>query len=147
MSTWLMNIGTNFALAHDDYYNERGSLAKIINRTGATSVKGTLVAASTAYSAAVMLPVTGYDVIGVVYESGIANGSSMWIWLPGSHCRALLVNSTGMSRGQRMAASLTTLGRMTTSTSDTDHARIGFSLQVQSGGTDILGIIAFNVIN
>lgn len=143
MAVYFLEVGENYAICYDADTSEKGHLAKMTNGTGSTSVKGTLVAASTTMSAAVMIPATGYDIIGVIYESGVLANSPVWVWLPGSYCRALLVDSVGMSRGQRLAASTSTLGRMTTSTSDSDHLRIGFSLQVQSGGTDVLGLFAF----
>ena len=46
MAIHLMHIGGVVALGYDDATYERGVLLKYINRTGHTSVKGELVAAS-----------------------------------------------------------------------------------------------------
>lgn len=63
---------------------EGGYAIKLINRTGATSIKGYLVSASPYRDTACTLTVAGNpNCIGVFYESGIANGSSSWIVING----------------------------------------------------------------
>lgn len=57
-----------------------GVAVRLTNRTGAASVKGTVVCASSAYDNAVNLIVVDIpDPIGVIYEDGIADGQEVWV--------------------------------------------------------------------
>jgi hypothetical protein len=59
---------------------EGGRAIKIVNRTGAASVKGYMVRPSPSYDTSCTLSVVDVpDPIGVVYNSGVANGSEMWV--------------------------------------------------------------------
>lgn len=59
---------------------EGGRAIKIVNRTGAASVKGYMVHPSPSYDTSCTLSVVDVpDPIGVVYDSGVANGSEMWV--------------------------------------------------------------------
>lgn len=63
---------------------EGGYAIKLINRTGAVSVKGYAVTASSAYdNACSNIVVNVPNPIGVVYESGVADGSPMWVVVSG----------------------------------------------------------------
>lgn len=59
---------------------EGGRAIKIVNRTGATSVKGYMVRPSPSYDTACTLSIVDVpDPIGVVYEAGVSDGSEMWV--------------------------------------------------------------------
>jgi hypothetical protein len=59
---------------------EGGRAIKIVNRTGAASVKGYMVHPSPSYDTSCTLSIVDVpDPIGVVYDSGVANGSEMWV--------------------------------------------------------------------
>lgn len=63
---------------------EGGYAIKLINKTGAPSVKGEVVCASTNVdNAFVKIVVDRPDPIGVIYESGIADGQEAWIVVSG----------------------------------------------------------------
>ena len=61
-----------------------GMAVKLINNTGAPSIKGYCVTNSDALDDAVKLvPVNEPDCIGVFYESGVANGDYAWVVVGG----------------------------------------------------------------
>lgn len=63
---------------------EGGIAVKLVNRTGAASVKGKLVVADSANNDSVVLTGAGdVECFGVFYEDGIANGSAAWIVVAG----------------------------------------------------------------
>jgi hypothetical protein len=63
---------------------EGGDAVLLINRTGASSVKGEVVALSLSYdTACTLITVDRPDPVGVFYESGVANGSEAWIVISG----------------------------------------------------------------
>lgn len=84
---------------------EGGYMVRVYNRTGAASVKGTLVSASDSYNYSVRLtPVGGLDSVGVVYEDGIADGSYMWIVTSGK-AQVRFCNATTLGYFARMSIS------------------------------------------
>lgn len=63
---------------------EGGYAIKLVNRTGAISVKGYAVTPSDVYDNAVKKIVVDVpNPIGIVYESGVADGSTMWVVVAG----------------------------------------------------------------
>jgi hypothetical protein len=74
-----------------------GGIAKLFtNKTGAASVKGKLVEASSAQDDAVALTgINDVDCIGVFYEDGVADGSEAWIVYAGVADVALDDNTAG----------------------------------------------------
>jgi hypothetical protein len=139
------------AIGYDTTTNERGFLLKMINRTGHSSVKGELVAASTSADREVILQASEYDTIGIVQEAGIAEGSEMWVWQVGSVCQALLKNSVTAARGE-LALAADTDGRLDRTTNpgsglpgtDTHFKEVGHVLQNVTGGTNQLCLISFH---
>ena len=75
MTLSLLQHGGVVALGYDSATNERGYLVKLVNRTGASSVKGTLVSASTTADREVIKQTNEYDTLGVIQEAGVAEGS------------------------------------------------------------------------
>jgi hypothetical protein len=88
-----------------------GFYSTYTNRTGASSVKGTIVVSSTNYDSAVeTAPVSSDMPIGVIYDNGIANGSPVKV-VVGGRAQVLLQNTVSSTRGYWCGTS-TTAGRM-----------------------------------
>lgn len=65
-------------------FTPEGGLAILMkNRSGAPTVKGSSVHTSTTYDNAFELQTSGFDTIGFVYESGIADGDDCYIVIAG----------------------------------------------------------------
>ena len=65
---------------------EGGFAIKLTNKTGAETVKGTVVAvysATAVDNAFKLAPIDSLDPIGVVYEAGVADGSAAWVVVSG----------------------------------------------------------------
>jgi hypothetical protein len=112
------------------------------NRTGASSVKGTLVVSSTNFDSAVEAAPAGSDMpIGVIYESGVANSLPVKV-VVGGRAQVLLVDAAASTRGYWCGVSTATAGRMAQSATvpaTTDHFReIGHSMETKTGGTNVL---------
>jgi hypothetical protein len=141
------------ALGYDSVTNERGFLVKMINRTGHSSVKGELVACSTATDREVILQANEYDTVGVVEEAGVAEASEMWVWMTGSVCQVLMKNTVAAVRGDILIAADTD-GRADDLANpggglpgtDTHFKECGHIMQSVGGGTNVLAlaILHFN---
>lgn len=94
----LISLG-NTAIGQNTTTNERGHLVRMVNGTGATSFKGTLISASTTTDNQFVLQANEFDAFGVVAESGIASGQECWIWVNGSTCEVLWENGQSSTRG------------------------------------------------
>lgn len=77
---------------------EGGLAVKYVNGTGAPSVKGDVVGPSTAADGRFILETNEFDAVGVVYESGIADGSPCWVVISGQ-ADVLLEDGTASTRG------------------------------------------------
>ena len=84
---------------------------ELINLTGAVSVKGTSVSGD-----GFIIPTVPYDNIGVVYESGKANGVKTKVVLSGL-CEALLEDGSTSGYGGWLRLSTNQLGRVVNTTS------------------------------
>ncbi len=139
---------------YDSSTGERGTQVKISNRTGETSVKGKLVHPSSTNDNAVELvsAASPYTPCGVIYEAGIANGSDMWIWCPGSIVEFLMENSDATTRQDWLRASATTNGRVQSSAvptppnADSHFTECGHALESNAGGTDQLVLGFFHTL-
>ena len=125
------------------FTSEGGVYETFINNTG-TSVKGTIVIASTSVNDAVdIAPANSPMPIGVVYESGITNGSSIKVVVYGK-AQVLLKDGEIAVNGYWCGVS-DTAGRMyqlSTVPATTDHNReIGHSIQANSSGTNVLSMV------
>lgn len=123
---------------------EGGIYGSFINNTG-TSLKGTVVAISSSLPNAVdIAPAGSVTPVGVIYESGIPNGSPVKIVIYGK-AEVLLENSQASSLGYWCGVSTTQAGRMiqlsTVPITEQLNNRIGYSLQSVSGGTDVLSLV------
>lgn len=133
---------------------EGGIAVQLTNRTGANSVKGTLVHPDSATSDGVILvPVNDADPIGVVYEAGIADGSLLWIVIAGiaevyfvngatqgQFARMCVTADTNDAPGFAMAEAVPTPPLAT----DKHFQEIGHVLQTVAAGNLARCIIHFN---
>lgn len=75
-----------------------GIMVRLTNKTGANSVKGTVVYADPAVDNAFEInPTSGDMPFGVVYDNGIADGAECWVVVAGI-AEVLLVNSVASTR-------------------------------------------------
>ena len=129
---------------------EGGVAIKLTNKTGANSVKGTIVVADPDVDNAFEIaPADTQSPIGVVYEAGVADGSDAWVVVYGI-AEVLLKDSTTSTRGYWAKVSDTN-GRADITTSNppvataAEHSKeIGHGLESKSGGTDVLTKIAMH---
>lgn len=147
MAISLLEHGDVVALGYDSATNERGYLIKMINRTGASSVKGLLVSCSTATDREVIKQANEYDTIGVIEEAGVAEGSEMWVWMTGSVCQVLMKDTVAAVRGDILLAADTDGRAIGTSNpgsglpaTDTHFKECGHFLESKTGGTDVLAL-------
>lgn len=125
------------------FTSEGGMYQVFINKTGSNSTKGTIVVASTTTDNAVGLaPGETKMPIGVIYESGIADGSPVKVVTYGK-ADVLLKNGESATHGFWCAVS-DTAGRMyqESEPNPTEHYReIGHCLESKSSGTNVLARI------
>lgn len=139
--------------SYKKYFSNYGSpLTTVINKTGSASVKGTLVAVHNSIDRAVRIPVAPYDIVGVVYTNGIADGGEIKI-ITGGLAEILLVDGTASGSAHWMRASSDAYGRGVCTTDPTglgaltadDHFKeIGHSIQAVSAGTNKLCLTIFH---
>lgn len=85
-----------------------GHLIKLTNKTGGNTVKGQLVvvySATAVDDAFATAGVSSANVVGIVYEAGIADGSEAWIITGG--IADVLMDGGGSARGDRIISSAT----------------------------------------
>ena len=132
---------------------EGGSTFTLTNGTGSASVKGSVVSASTSADSSFILQTNQYDAIGIVYESGIANGQPCRVVYSGI-AEVLFEDGVAPVRGYWVQAH-TTDGRATNLTepsgggfvnSNEHFKEIGHCLESKSAGTDVLAkcVVHFN---
>ena len=123
---------------------EGGLYVTLINGTGAASVKGTVVVASTAIDKAVRIAPANSDMpMGVIYDNGVANGGNVKVVVCGN-AETLLKNGQAASRGFWCGIS-DVAGRMyqvVNPPSTTEHNReLGHSLETKASGTNVLALV------
>ncbi len=97
LSSALQNL-SDFKSGKFWFTPEGGIAIKKINKTGAPSVKGTLVdESSTTDNGFKVTEANSNDVIGVVYEDGIADGDECYMVISG-RCQVLLKDTTAATR-------------------------------------------------
>lgn len=126
------------------FTSDGGIYEVFTNNTGATSVLGTIIVASTAVDNAVSIaPADSSMPIGIIAENGVANGSTVKVVTYGK-AYVLLKNGVASTRGFWCGVS-DTAGRMyqtSTAPSTTEHNReVGHSLQSVTSGTNVLALI------
>lgn len=134
---------------------ERGVFKVLLtNKTGAPSVRGSIVSCSTLHDLSFILQTNEFDAIGVVSENGIADGELCYVIVNGI-ADVLLENGTASVRGNWVHAA-TTDGRADASLSQpsgggfenaSEHFKeIGHCLESKIAGTNVLAkcIVHFN---
>jgi hypothetical protein len=123
---------------------EGGVYQLFVNDTGEPSVKGTIVTVSMSVDSAVRVaPADSQAPIGVIYESGVPNGSPVKVVVYGK-AEVLLKDGVSSNRGYWCGVS-DTAGRMTQAVApaNTDERlrQIGYSLEGKTGGTNVLSLV------
>jgi len=143
-------ITGNDTIPTKGYVDTYEGKVKIVNKTGANSVKGMVVAVSTVTDNSFMVnPIDGDFPMGIVYEDGIADGQETWVTVSGK-AQVLLVDAVATTRGYIMVSSSTTAGRVDTTlaipTPVVHFREIGHVLESKTAGTNVLvwAIIHFN---
>jgi hypothetical protein len=139
------------AIGYDSATNERGFLLKVTNRTGASSVKGLLVSASTTTDREAIKQANEFDCFGIIQEAGVAEGSEMWIWMNGSICQVMFKDGVTPARGE-VAMCADTDGRADRFANpgsglpaiETHFKEIGHLLESKSSGTDVLALVCLH---
>jgi len=125
------------------FTTEGGLFETFVNNTG-TSVKGTIVVASTTVANGVdIAPISSTMPIGVIYESGIANGALVKVVVYGK-AEVLLQNGLASSLGYWCGVSNAVAGRMyqdVTPPTAFHNQEIGHSIQAVSSGTNVLSTV------
>jgi hypothetical protein len=86
------------------FTKEGGLAVYLINKTGVDSEKGRIVRGSAVTDDGVILTVINDpEIIGVMYEDGIADGERTWIVVSG-RCQVLLDDNTGSTAGNWVQA-------------------------------------------
>ncbi len=127
------------------FTSEGGYYETFVNNTGAESIKGTIVvASSTANNGVSIAPAGSVMPIGVIYEDGVDNNAEVKVVVYGK-AQVLLKNGEAATAGYWCGVSVDTAGRMyqvSTSPSTSEHNReIGHSLQSAVSGTNVLSLV------
>lgn len=129
------------------FTSEGGIYETFINKTGAPSIKGTIVVASTAtdvYNGVAIAPVSSPMPIGVIYENGIADGSPVKVVVYGK-AQVLLEDNSNAVNGYWCGVSTSQTGRMiqldSVPSTAQHNTEIGHSLQKVTGGTNVLALV------
>lgn len=133
---------------------EGGLAVQLTNKTGAASVKGTLVEADdTTDNAFKVMVADDPDPIGAVYEDGIADGEPCWVVVAGI-AEVLIEDGTAATRSYWAKVSDTVAGRADITNPAPaggaiaaleDHfTEIGHCLETKGSGTDVLAKIVMH---
>ena len=143
-------------LFYDPTTGERGLQIKLINKTGAASVKGSVLSSSPGTDQGVELcPADAYDPMAICYEAGVADGSEMWCWMPGSMCQMLLEDGTASTRDYWVRDSVTVAGRADATNAsppggtivalEAHSKELGHAAESKASGTNVLCLIHFHL--
>lgn len=128
--------------------DDGGYASELINKTGAASVKGTIVSASTSNdNAFIVTTADSQQPMGIVYDDGIPDGGLCRIISAGT-AYVLIKDATTATRGYWVKVSDDTAGRADATNAAPpggtvgaleDHmSEIGHCLESQGSGTDVL---------
>lgn len=124
-----------------------GYYITLINKTGANSVKGTIVIASTTTDNAVGIAPIGSDSpIGIILENGVADGLPVKVVVSGK-AYVLLADGLPSTRGYWCEVSSTQAGRMSqlvNPSPSTHWAELGHSLESKTAGTNVLSLVVLH---
>ena len=118
-----------------------GFAVQMVNKTGATSVKGTIVVASaTTDNGCAVAEASADDVLGVIYDSGVADGSAIWV-VVGGIAEVLIENATAANLRAYVSMSTTVAGRVNAAGVAASTLDIGSCIKAAVAGTDVLATI------
>jgi uncharacterized protein (TIGR02145 family) len=127
-------------------FTEEGGIAILLtNKTGAASIKGTVVKMHTDIDNAVIIaPTNDRTVSGIIYESGVQDGDEVWICTSGK-TKVLINDGEACVRGQW--AILGTNGRVTSVPNPAIYfwysGLIGIFTESKEIGTNVLATVIF----
>lgn len=129
---------------------EGGFAVRMLNQTGGASVKGTVVepqSGAVENRGVKAITADDPDLVGVIYESGIADGSLMWVVVSGM-AQILLQDSTAGTRGYWSRASASQAGRVNSTSAvppgggvtelDIHVREVGHCAETVDAGTNVL---------
>lgn len=131
---------------------EGGIAVKMINDTGAPSIKGTLIHPSATVDNGVSIETVEFDTIGVIYEDGIADGLEVWV-ITGGKAEVLLADGTTSTRGYwtfadpadgRANATLQLPPGGTIGAIENHFKEIGHCLESKTSGVNVLALIVLH---
>ena len=119
-----------------------GFMVKRINKTGASSVKGTVVTTSDTTDNAVRInPTNGDMACGVMFEDGIPDGQECWV-VTGGIAQVLLVDGVAGTRNYIAYSSTSVAGRIDTAATipaaSVHFTEIGHTNESKAAGTNVL---------
>jgi len=124
---------------------EGGIAIKMINATGANSVKGSVLSIDTVVERGVRLQVVEYDCIGIMYSDGVANGEDIWVVISGVAEVLLEDGIAGTIDYWTFAADVDGRADMlaqppggTITAIDNHFKEIGHCIETVASGTDVL---------
>lgn len=122
---------------------EGGFYITLINDTGANSIKGTIIEASTTDNACIVSATNSSSAMGIIYEDGVSNGNFVKVVVSGK-AEVLLEDGLDSTAGYWCGVS-NVAGRMfqlPAPTTAAEHNReIGHSLQSVANGTNKLSFV------
>ena len=124
---------------------EGGIALRLTNKTGAASVKGTIVEAhGTVDNAFRVCDANSVEAFGIVYEDGVADGSECLI-VVGGRCQVLLKDATASTRNFWVQTS-DVAGRADATNASpaaapTHFLEIGHAIESKGADTDVLAFI------
>lgn len=137
-------FNSRFPSGTNGFTPEGGIYEIFINKTGTASVKGTIVVASTSVDNAISIaPAASPMPIGVIYESGIDDGSPVKVVVYGK-AQVLLADGQGATHGYWCGVSNLVAGRMFQAALPPAlqlSQEIGQSIQTSSDGTNVLSLV------
>ncbi|WMJ84813.1 hypothetical protein ACS3UN_05185 [Oscillospiraceae bacterium LTW-04] len=137
-------FNSRFPATTNGFTSEGGIYETFINKIGANSVKGTIVIASTSVDNAVSIAPAGSSMpIGIIYESGIADGSAVKVVVYGK-AQVLLAGGQSATHGNWCGVSNSVAGRMYQDITPRivyHYQEIGHSIQTSSSGVDVLSLV------
>jgi hypothetical protein len=132
-----------------------GFMIRLTNKTGAASVKGSVVSLSAATPSAFVLQSNEFDAVGIVYEAGVSDGAECWVVVSGI-AEVLLENNTASTMGNWVISSAsdgranatqpTPTPNSTINEHTTHFKEIGHCMETKAAGTNVLAkcVIHFN---
>jgi hypothetical protein len=125
-------------------FTEEGGIAtRYINKTGAKSIKGTIVVCDTNDNSVNVAPADSYSNIGVIYDNNIADGQYIWVVTKG-RAQVLLKNSTASTAGNwikvsNVAGRGDATGTVPLPPTVAEHSKeVAHCVETKSAGTNVL---------